>query len=189
MFLKDRKDRKLVELLQKDGRMPLTTLGKELGMSHVGIKKRLEKLSSKGMIRVSALINSKLFVYAIILAEMEDYDSLKEVAKRLGKCPRMLLLAPLIGGANFIAVMAFEDLNVLEACMGSCMVRTLKGIRRSEVMVSRGLMVPKYIYLPVSDPSGIKAPCGIYCPECSLYGEGKCLGCPSTKYYKLKGKN
>ena len=181
----DELGRKLIELLQRNGRVTLVELSSELGMSHVGVRKRLQKLLSSGMVKVVALLNSRLFVYAVVFAELESYSSFKEIAEKLKDCPRMLFLAPLIGGMNYIAVMAFESMDVLEACMSYCVVRALKGIRRSEVLIAREAVVPKYIYFKVVSVGSEKAPCGVDCSQCSLYSEGKCPACPATKYYRF----
>ena len=185
-MIPDRIERKLIILLQRDGRAPLTFLGRELGMSHVGVKKRIEKLISKGLIKVRADLSSRGYVYAIVLSELEGYDYFKEVARRFRECPRLIFLAPLIGGMNYIAIMAFEDINVLEACMGSCIIRTLKGVRRSDVYVARDVIVPDFIPLNIVEPKKEEAPCGAKCSTCTLYLEGKCPACPATKYYRPK---
>jgi len=56
----DELDRKLIELLQRNGRATLVELSKELGISHVGVRKRLQELSSSGLIKVTALLNSRV---------------------------------------------------------------------------------------------------------------------------------
>jgi len=184
-LLKDEVDRKLVKLLQEDGRASLVFLAKKLGMSHVGIKKRLEKLISSGDVKVFALLNSKDYVFAVIIAELESYEYFRDIAERFKDCPRLLLLAPLIGGMNYIAVMAFEDINTLESCINECAIRTSRGIRRSEVFIAKELVVPAYIHIKITDPVLDVAPCGFKCSECLLYREGKCPACPATKYYRL----
>ncbi len=184
-MITDRADRKLIELLQKDGRLPLVALSEELGMSHVGVRKRLRKLLSSGLVSVRALLNSRLFVYAVVIAELESYEYFMRIAEKLRNCPRLLFLAPLLGRLNYIAVMAFENIDVLEACMGSCVVRAMKGVRRSEVLVAREVVVPDYVLFKVVSEGSEKAPCGVDCSQCPLYSEGKCPACPATKYYRF----
>lgn len=178
-------DKRIIEALQRDGRTSLTSISKELGISHVAVKKRIDKLEKEGVLKVKALLSSKLFVYAIILAELEGFEYINEVVSRLRECPRMVLLAPLLGGINFIAIMAFENEDVLESCMGSCIVRTMKGIRRSEVYIARDLAIPRYVLVRTSLKKAERAPCGVDCGKCPLYiANRKCLGCPATKYYR-----
>ena len=56
----DELDRKLIELLQRNWRATLVELSKELSISHVGVRKRLQELSSSGLIKVTALLNSRV---------------------------------------------------------------------------------------------------------------------------------
>ncbi len=177
-------DKKLIKLLQEDGRKSLVSIGRDLGISHVSVKKRLEKLLSEGIISIEALIASKMFVYAIVIAELEGYEYFEEVKNRLEHCPRMIFLAPLIGGINLIAIMAFEDMNVLESCMTSCFLKSLKGVKRSEVLIARKLFVPTHISLKAKRMDREYTPCGTHCGSCILYKESKCPGCPATRYYK-----
>ena len=40
----DNVDKKIISILQQDGRTSLSSIGKQLGMSHVAVKKRLDNL-------------------------------------------------------------------------------------------------------------------------------------------------
>ena len=40
----DNVDKKIISILQQDGRTALSLIGKKLGMSHVAVKKRLDNL-------------------------------------------------------------------------------------------------------------------------------------------------
>jgi len=42
MPIMDETDKKLISLLQENGRTPLIKIGKSLGLSHVSIRKRLK---------------------------------------------------------------------------------------------------------------------------------------------------
>ncbi|RLG80839.1 MAG: hypothetical protein DRO09_02600, partial [Thermoprotei archaeon] len=75
--------------------------------------------------------------------------------------------------------------DVLESCMGSCIVRTMKGIRRSEVYIARDLAIPRYVLVRTPLKKVDRAPSGVDCGRCPLcIANRKCLGCPATKYYR-----
>ena len=42
-------DKKILELLQKDARVPITHIAREVNMSENGVKYRLDKLEEKGV--------------------------------------------------------------------------------------------------------------------------------------------
>lgn len=76
-------DKRIIEALQRDGRTSLTSISKELGISHVAVKKRIDKLKKEGVLKVKALLSSKLFVCAIVLTELEGFKYINEVVSRL----------------------------------------------------------------------------------------------------------
>ncbi|MFW9768445.1 MAG: AsnC family transcriptional regulator, partial [Candidatus Thorarchaeota archaeon] len=52
-------DKKLISILQEDGRKSLSDIGKELKMSHVAVSKRLDKLVKKEkLVKVTAGVHS-----------------------------------------------------------------------------------------------------------------------------------
>lgn len=84
-----------------------------------------------------------------------------------------------------MVMMVVEDLNTLNAIVGICSIRAYKGIRRSEVIIGEIPELPKFILTRLlTDKSYEDAPCGINCGKCVRYNENKCLGCPSTRYYR-----
>jgi len=71
-------DRKIVSKLQQDGRTTFEELGEITGYTSMGVKKRLNKLLQKDVIKVTALLNPKsLNLYAaIVLLEMESTEAM-----------------------------------------------------------------------------------------------------------------
>lgn len=59
-------DRKMVSLLQKDGRMPIVTIAKELGISETTARSRLKRLIGEDIIRVVAVSNPIRLGFEII---------------------------------------------------------------------------------------------------------------------------
>ena len=50
-------DRKIISQLQLDGRATLEELAEHVGFTSMGVKKRLQRLTSQGAIQVSASLN------------------------------------------------------------------------------------------------------------------------------------
>ena len=59
-------DRKLVSLLQKDGRMPIVTIARQLGISETTARGRLKRLIGEEIIRVVAVSNPIRLGFEII---------------------------------------------------------------------------------------------------------------------------
>jgi Lrp/AsnC family transcriptional regulator for asnA, asnC and gidA len=59
-------DRRMVSLLQKDGRMPIVTIAKELGVSETTARSRLKRLLADNVIKVVAVSNPIRLGFEII---------------------------------------------------------------------------------------------------------------------------
>src|SRR4030065_493025 len=131
----DAVDKKIVVQLQSDGRTTLEDLSKITGFTSMGTKKRLEKLTEKGIIKVSALINpSALKLHtAIVMLEMESAEAMQDLLNRFEECPRVIQIFKTVGGYNLIALVVAETQETLESTtMEKWSLRRSKGIRRSE---------------------------------------------------------
>ncbi|MCQ5363340.1 MAG: AsnC family transcriptional regulator [Candidatus Methanomethylicia archaeon] len=182
----DNLDKKIISILQEDGRASLSSIGREVGMSHVAVSKRLENLCEK-LVKVSAGLNAKHlgFRMAIVNAEVETPERLRELIDIFSKCPRIVFLTTTTGAYNLMIVMVAEDADILKAIIEVCSVRAQKGIRRSEAIIGEAPVIPKYLPIKiVANKEDEDAPCGINCGKCLHHREKNCLGCPATKYYK-----
>jgi DNA-binding Lrp family transcriptional regulator len=185
----DEVDRKIVSKLQLDGRTTLRELAKNIGFTSMGIKKRLQKLKDQNCIQVSTLLNSFSFKLspAIVMLEMENAEAMQNLLDRFRECPRVINIFKTMGGYNLIALVIAEDKDTLESIsVEKCSLRSSEGIRRSEfypisdIYFSPFLQVREHL---THKDKGV-TPCNVDCRPCSRYQNNKCVGCPSTHYYK-----
>ncbi len=184
----DNVDKKLISILQENGRSSLSDIGKQLGMSHVAVSKRLDKLVSKKLIQVTAAVHAEALDAKVLFVglETESIEVADLIEEKYAHCPRLLMLAPVTGRYNLFAVMVAEDTFSLESILGTCSLRTEEGVRRSESWFGNAPVVPEYLQIdlsPRSKKSG-ESPCGRLCRDCSRYIADKCVGCPSSDVYK-----
>jgi DNA-binding Lrp family transcriptional regulator len=185
----DEIDKKIIAQLQGDGRTTLQELSKSIGFTSMGTKKRLEKLLKNGTIKISALINpSTLKLHpAIVMLEMESAEAMQDLLDRFKDCPRVIQIFKTIGGYNLIALVVAETQETLESIsMEKCSLRCSRGIRRSEFYpISDTYFSP---FLQIRENLVHKdrkvTPCNVDCDPCSRYENQKCVGCPTTTYYK-----
>jgi len=185
----DEVDKKIIAQLQADGRAKLQDLAKTIGYTSMGVKKRLEKLLEKGIIKVSALVNpSALKLYpAIVMLEMENAESMQKLLDRFEECPRVIHIFKTIGGYNLIALVVAETKETLESIsIEKCSLRCSQGIRRSEFYpISDTYFSP---FLQIREELAHKekkvTPCKVDCDPCDRYETQKCVGCPVTTHYK-----
>jgi DNA-binding Lrp family transcriptional regulator len=185
----DEIDKKIITQLQADGRATLQELSKSIGFTSMGTKKRLERLLKKDTIKVSALINpSALKLHpAIVMLEMESAEAMQELLNRFEECPRVVHIFKTVGGYNLIALVVAETQETLESIsMEKCSLRCSKGIRRSEFYpVSETYFSPfLQIRENLAHKERIVTPCNVACDPCNRYETQKCVGCPTTIYYK-----
>ena len=181
-------DKKLVSILQNNGRTSLSEIGKELGMSHVAVSKRLDKLVQAELVNVTAGVNAEYLDVKVLFMglETEDMEVAERIQTKYKDCPRILMFAPVTGRYNVFAVMVAEDTWSLESIIGTCSMRTEPGVRRSESWFGNAPVAPKYLQvnLAPSPTTSSVSPCGRDCGACKRYKADKCVGCPPTDVYK-----
>jgi len=186
-LLASEKRRIMVSLLQEDGRMSLTELGKALGISHVAAKKHLNKLLSSGLLKVRACLSPReLGVRLLVVLCEVEHDRLVELLDMFSRCPRVVFLSTLIGPYNLMAVMVAEDPGLVKIMsLGACCIRRVEGIRRSELYVVDEVFYPDALpirVVPRKEAEG--TPCGLVCGSCDFYARGECPACPATRWYR-----
>ncbi|MGQ9782323.1 MAG: Lrp/AsnC family transcriptional regulator [Nitrososphaeria archaeon] len=182
----DEIDKKIITLLQEDGRASLSSIGKELCLSHVAVRKRLKNLCER-LVKVSAGLNTEClgFRLAVVNAEVETPERLRKLVEIFSRCPRIVFLTTTTGAYNLMTIMVAEDADTLNAIVEVCSARAQKGIRRSEVIIGEAPTIPRYLPIRiVATKEDEDAPCGMNCSKCVRYQEKKCLGCPTTKCYR-----
>jgi Lrp/AsnC family leucine-responsive transcriptional regulator len=184
----DDTDKKLISILQKNGRTSLSEIGKDLGMSHVAVSKRLDKLVQAELVKITAGVNAEYLDAKVLFMglETEDMEVAERIQKKYMDCPRLLMFAPVTGRYNVFAVMVAEDTWSLESIIGTCSMRTEPGVRRSESWFGNAPVSPKYLQVDLAPGiSGSSvSPCGRDCGSCKRYKADKCVGCPPTEVYR-----
>jgi len=182
----DELDKKIIENIQRKGRVSLSRISKNVGVSHVAVKRRLDKLEKNDLVNISAALNGEKLDLrlAAVTAEIENYDRLSELLEQFENCPRTIYLAS-VGGSKILSILVGEDLSTLESVLGTCYLRTKQGVRNSSVEIGNPPKYPKFLPIRITgEKSKRKTPCGTECRECGRFLEGMCLGCPGTRYYR-----
>ncbi|RJS84806.1 winged helix-turn-helix transcriptional regulator [Candidatus Bathyarchaeota archaeon] len=182
-------DRRIISELLKDGRASYKKLGDIVGYTIMGVKRRVEKMLSKGIIEVSAGINIEaLNLYAaLILLELESREALNACLQRFKECPRVVSMFTLLAGYNLAVLVIAEDRDTLESeSMEKCSLRCMPGVRRTEFYPIGSIHYSPFlkVRLDLVTQNREKAPCDVNCNSCVRYQIQKCVGCPATKYYR-----
>ncbi|MFW6111216.1 MAG: Lrp/AsnC family transcriptional regulator [Thermoproteota archaeon] len=185
----DEVDRTIISQLQKDGRTTLKEIADLVDFSIMGVKKRVDRLLEKGILKISALVDAqKLGLQAaLILIEIENSQSLDNFLQRFRECPRVVKIFTTLGGYNIIALVIAEDQETLESIsIEKCSLRSSEGIRRSEFYPIGNIHYSPFLAIRehLTHKERTKTPCNVDCEPCPRYKINKCVGCPATNYYR-----
>ena len=145
----DELDRKIIGILQKDGRASNAKIARQLGVSEGTIRRRLKRLIEDEAIQVLALPDpSKLgHTTEAIVALQVDPGMIEDVAAALAQAPEALNVSITTGAFDLFAWVALpspEDLHSF--LLGT--VGNIPGVRRSETFVT--MSVKKRTFAPLS---------------------------------------
>jgi len=107
----DRTDRRIVQVLQADGRRSNVDVARELGLSESTVRKRLDRMIASGEVHVSAHVDPTLVGYstrAIILLTIET-GLVQQTAQLLTEMPEVVALYMLTGGFDLALWAVFTD--------------------------------------------------------------------------------
>jgi Lrp/AsnC family transcriptional regulator, leucine-responsive regulatory protein len=134
-------DKRILELLTINGRMSYVDIGKELNLSRVAVRERVNQLCESGIIeKFSVVINSELFgkkVSAFFEVDCEP-SYLVTVAETLVNNPSVASCYQMTGPSTLHMHVLVEDFQALEKFINE-EIYTLQGITRvdSHILLRR----------------------------------------------------
>lgn len=113
----DALDRQILEILQQDGKMSISELGRIIGLSTTATKERVKKLETEGYIeRYTAVLSSEKMGYgltAFITVPVGEID-IVEMGQRLIDLPQVQECHKVTGNACFLIKVKAADARDLE---------------------------------------------------------------------------
>jgi Lrp/AsnC family transcriptional regulator, regulator for asnA, asnC and gidA len=129
----DRVDRQLVRALQTDGRQSNTALARQLGLSESAVRRRIDSLLDRGVMRVTAVADPLalgLGTHAVIGLRVEQ-ALLEAVSEQLAAMGELSYVYETIGQFDIIVVGFFPSDEELRVFLTQKLAR-LPGIVRSD---------------------------------------------------------
>jgi Lrp/AsnC family transcriptional regulator, leucine-responsive regulatory protein len=132
-------DRRIVDLLVKDGRMSYTDLGKATGLSTSAVHQRVRRLEQRGVIRgYTALVDPEavgLPLTAFISVKPFDPSAPDDISERLAEVTEIEACHSVAGDENYILKVRVGTPIALEHLLAR--IRTLSGVStRTTVVLS-----------------------------------------------------
>lgn len=133
MVTLDDLDRRLIAALRADGRAPVASLARTLGVARATVNSRLERLVSSGtVIGFTVRVREErdpLGIHAIALVEVEG-RSTDRVIRQLRGFPEIIALHTTNGGWDLVAEMRTGTLTEFDGVLGR--IRRIEGVVNSE---------------------------------------------------------
>lgn len=113
----DSTDKRILELLQENGRMPVKEIAAKLSLSTTPIFERIKKLEKKGIIEHYTVIlnpqklGKKLHAFAHISLKNHDKQLVKEFVDKIVDIPEVMECHYSTGSADFIIKILVEDME------------------------------------------------------------------------------
>lgn len=121
MITLDRIDHKILQALLLDGRASFSQIAREVDLTDVAIKKRVESLKRKGVISsISANLNFRVlgFENPVFVQIRTEIAKNKDIIKKLQALDSVIELHQVLGEYNFLAKVLVTDLSSAEKTIG-----------------------------------------------------------------------
>ena len=133
----DELDRKIIQLLQRDGRASNARIAREVGVSEGTVRRRLKRLVQDGVINIIAVPNMEKMGYgtAALVGLRADPGRVDQVADQVAQLDEVHYVAITTGAFDifaWVAVISAEELGVfLRSKVG-----VIPGVNRTETFVN-----------------------------------------------------
>lgn len=163
-------DLEIIKHLSQNGRKTFVKIAKEIGLTPVGVKKRVEKLIEKGILKIQGFLNiEKFYSTSATIGIDADPATISKLSKKFEGCPLVYNLLKVTGGhrnliLNLIAPNQKRIVDLVEK-----QIRTEPKIRYLEIEIGELPIVPKVHSLPNFVDRTKKCPCEVKCNECEYF--------------------
>jgi len=143
----DHIDLEIIKILLRDGKKSLTEIARKIGLSSVGVKNRIDRLSKKKILEVKGLINlEKFYSVSANIGIGADNSTCQKIIKKLTSNPLVFSLMKVSGtNKNLIINIVAPNMKVVEEFLDQ-EIRSESGVKFIEVNTGGLPIVPKMIH-------------------------------------------
>jgi len=143
-------DRKILALLQQEGRRSFADIGREVGLSTPAVKRRVDRLEAAGVIRgYTAIVDvGKLGFGFEAIAEVycADRTTPRDVLDSVSGIPEVVSAVTVSGEPDAVLRVQVDDIRHLERLIGT--LRRRPNIVRTRTMIVLSVLVDRPVALP-----------------------------------------
>ena len=132
----DRLDRKILKLLQEDGRITTVDLAEKVGLSPTAASERVKRLfRERYVLGFRAMLDPKklgrgLLVFIEVTLDKTTPDVFERFAEAVKKSPEVLECHMVAGGFDYLVKTRVEDMGAYRSFLGDVLL-TLPGVKES----------------------------------------------------------
>ena len=180
----DNRDKKIITIINEDWEQGVTNIGKKLDLSHTAVRSRLKRLK-RDLIKVNCNVNIEKLGLKLFLICLEARFKSK-VVNHVKNCPKIINYFDTYGEYNFIMLAVAENIATMESMIEQCFSFNFTDITKYTVIP---LTNSPFMYQPIrfynkEEKENMNCDFKTDCPNCELFKEDRCVGCPLYKGYK-----
>ena len=142
----DQTDRKIIKLLQKNGRMPNTEIAKHTGINETTVRYRMQRLIKEEYIEIAAIIDHTKLGHGVegSIRIQTDIKQMKQVTRALKRIPELFYVARVWGKADFDTNFSVKDMQSARKLIDR--VNTIDGVTNTDMVTVLEYVKERYDY-------------------------------------------
>ncbi|AZH79890.1 MULTISPECIES: Lrp/AsnC family transcriptional regulator [Microbacterium] len=136
--------KRIVELLQEDGRRPYAEIAREVGLSEAAARQRVQRLTEAGVIQIVAVTDPmQLGFHRMSMIGIRVSGDPRTIAEELTAIPELAYVVVTLGAFDILVEAVCEsDEHLLDLI--ATRIRTIPGVAHTESMLYAGLYKDLY---------------------------------------------
>ncbi|AMG82667.1 MULTISPECIES: Lrp/AsnC family transcriptional regulator [Micrococcales] len=136
--------KRIVELLQEDGRRPYAEIAREVGLSEAAARQRVQRLTESGLIQIVAVTDPlQLGFHRMSMIGIRVSGDPRAIAEELTAIPELAYVVVTLGTFDILVEAVCEDDDHLLDLIAT-RIRTIPGIIQTESLLYAGLYKDLY---------------------------------------------
>jgi ATP phosphoribosyltransferase len=146
----DEIDLKILKILCREGRKSFVDIAKEIGLSPVGVKKRVEKLLKQKFLKIQGLLNIEKFYSVSAHINIEaDKKTILNLIEKLEKSPLVYHLVKTSGRYNLLVDLLAPNLESIASFVDK-EIRREPGVKYIDINIGELPVIPKAWNPPIT---------------------------------------
>jgi Lrp/AsnC family transcriptional regulator, regulator for asnA, asnC and gidA len=144
--LLDDVNKRIIELLQRDGRMSYASMAKIVGLSEAAVRQRVQRLLDNGVMQIVAVTDPLTLGFARqVMVGLKVEGDTRPVAKALSEVPEVDYVVMCAGAFDLLAELVCTDDNHLLSLLND-RIRAIPGVTGTETFVYLKLAKQTYAW-------------------------------------------